>query len=240
MKVLNTGVIDPSWYDIFNVAFATLDPVYIQSLQEDSNWLPGAEKIFNAFSLPLTKLNFILFGESPYPRSASANGYAFWDANVEELWSEQGLSKSVNRATSLRNIIKMLLLARGSLNEDNTSQAAIAKIDKTNLIKKGNDLFNAFLSRGILLLNTSLVLKESSLCTEVNAWLPFIESILQGVAIERSDLTLILFGKVAQLINTLPISQSFNRIYAEHPYNISFIHNPHVLNFFRPLDLLSS
>ncbi len=238
MKALNTSAIDPSWQSIFNVAFASLDAQYVQSLQQDSEWLPGPEKIFNAFSLPLSKARYILFGESPYPRLASANGYAFWDAAVKELWSEQGLSKSVNRATSLRNIIKMLLVARGSIKATDTSQAAITTVDKTTLIKTGTEFFQAFLHHGFLLLNTTLVLKKTPVRAEANAWLPFIEKILQLLTSQHYDITLILFGKIAHLVDALPSAKFFKRIAAEHPYNISFIQNPEILKFFKPFDFL--
>jgi len=54
----------------------------------------------------------------------------------------------------------------------------------------------------------------------------------------RPNTTLILFGRVAETINSLPGAQEFKRFYAEHPYNLSFITNPQVLDFFRPLNLL--
>ena len=59
------------------------------------------------------QVNYVLFGES-LPRRASANGYAFWDAAVKIMVSF-GNSKTVNRATSLLNILKMLLIAEGCL-----------------------------------------------------------------------------------------------------------------------------
>src|SRR5262245_7286900 len=116
-----------------------MDSSYISSLARSSNWLPGPNSIFNAFSLPLDHVNYVLFGESPYPRQESANGYAFWDASVNELWSATGLSKKVNRATSMRNILKMLLIAEGLLDKQQTSQEAIARIDKTHLVQTNQD-----------------------------------------------------------------------------------------------------
>ncbi|HAT31470.1 MAG TPA: uracil-DNA glycosylase, partial [Janthinobacterium sp.] len=66
--------------------------------------------------------------EGPYPRAASATGVCFMDGAVGALWSEAGLSKPVNRATSLRNFMKMLLLADGQLALDATSGAALAPV----------------------------------------------------------------------------------------------------------------
>ena len=126
-----------SWHTIIEKSLAQVDSVYLKSLTEKKNWMPGCDKILNAFSLPLSELKYILFGESPYPRTASANGYAFWDAAVTDLWSTKGLSKPVNRATSLRNFMKMLLIADQKLSIENYTQSEIAHLDKTNMIKNG-------------------------------------------------------------------------------------------------------
>src|SRR5690349_3968920 len=107
--------VHPSWQSCLHSALQSMDKAYLDALASTPDWLPGPDKIFNAFSLPVSKVNYLLFGESPYPRAASANGYAFWDAAVSDLWSPQGLSKKVNRATSLRNFLKMLLVAEGLL-----------------------------------------------------------------------------------------------------------------------------
>ena len=73
------------------------------------------DRLLAAFQRDRAGVRYLLIGESPYPRRASANGIAFYDAAVDSLWSEQGLSKAVNRATSLRNIVKTALLAEGLL-----------------------------------------------------------------------------------------------------------------------------
>src|SRR3990167_11287507 len=111
MSALSFKPVHPSWKACLQRGLAKMSASYLANLQQKENWLPGPNKIFNGFSLPLHSVKYILFGESPYPRFESANGFAFWDASVKELWSISGLSKKVNRATSLRNIIKMLLVA---------------------------------------------------------------------------------------------------------------------------------
>ena len=80
--------------------------------------MPGIDQLFSAFRRDRHNLRYILIGESPYPRAESANGIAFYDAAVNALWSETGLSKPVNRATSMRNIIKTALLAEGLIETD--------------------------------------------------------------------------------------------------------------------------
>lgn len=236
MSVLNMQVVHPSWAPVINTALAAMDQDYLATLQTTTDWLPGAEKIFNAFSLPLDDMRYILFGESPYPRPASANGFAFWDNAVHDLWSNSGLATAVNRATSLRNMIKMLLVAAGGLTSD-TSQAAIAQLDKTHYVRTIDELFANFIAHGFLLLNASLVFSTRSVRKDAKAWLPFMTCLLNLLAKEKPGVTLVLFGQVAKTIDTIaPVT--LTRIHAEHPYNISFIHNPIVLSFFKPLDLL--
>ncbi|KTD11029.1 uracil-DNA glycosylase [Legionella gratiana] len=222
------------WYEILINALETMDQDYLYQLMDDKDWLPGKERLFAAFSLPLIKTQYILLGESPYPRQESANGYAFWDNSVENLWSLNGLSKTVNRATSFRNIIKMLLRARGDLKDD-TSQKSIALLDKSSLVQTAKELFERMMQKGILLLNACLVYSEGRVPYHARKWMPFMQSLFAQLALIKPDIQLILFGKIAKTVapDQLPIG-----LIAEHPYNVSFITNPEVIHFFKPLDLL--
>jgi uracil-DNA glycosylase len=235
----NLNVIDPSWQDCLQKGLSQMDQTYLQHLSGSNHWLPGANLIFKAFSLPLDKVNYVLFGESPYPRSESANGYAFWDASVQSLWSETGFSKPVNRATSLRNFLKMLLVAEGLLIE-NLGQDAISLINKDFLVKTNQDLFSNLLNQGFLLLNATPVLQlgASSPNKDARAWLPFTKHLLTYLLEKRPHLKLILLGRIAHTIDHLVIHPDSDKIYAEHPYNVSFILNKKMINFFNPLHLL--
>jgi uracil-DNA glycosylase len=226
----------PEWKKILSKALQQMDKNYLEQLSQNNEWLPGPEHVFAAFSLPVAHINYVLLGESPYPRAISANGYAFWDNSVASLWSPQGLSKAVNKATSLRNWIKMLLVARGELTSLNTSQSAIAHIDKKNLVDTAENFFMGMMKKGILLLNASLVYSEGQVPYHARYWRPFMQSLLEQLALIKPKVELILLGKIAEIIpqNKLPIG-----LVAEHPYNISFITNKNVLRFFQPLDLLA-
>ncbi len=235
----NVSSIDPSWNECLIRGLAKVSPKYLELLQSAPEWLPGRDKIFNAFSLPLSQVNYILLGESPYPRRESANGYAFWDAAVQELWSPTGLSKKVNRATSLRNILKMLLIAEGQLDRDNATQEEIAKINKSAYVQTNNEFFQNLLTRGFLLLNASPVLQSGPPQKDARAWQPFIHELLDCLLEKQPQVKLILFGRIANMLE--PFLQHHPRLKmlcAEHPYNISFITNEDVINFFRPLHLL--
>jgi len=230
--------VHPSWLPIIKIALADMEADYLQQLTI-TDWLPGKEAIFNAFSQPLTHVRYVLFGESPYPRQASANGYAFYDAAVSTLWTTTGLDKRVNRATSLRNFIKMLLLAEGLLSKDNLSQQAIAAADKQQLIQTNQELFQHLLDQGFLLLNASLVLHARAPIFDAKAWRPFLRHIINDLSKQSSSIKWLLFGRIAHKI--LPILQHVNPdqiIISEHPYNLSFIQQPNILQIFKPLQLL--
>jgi uracil-DNA glycosylase len=239
MRVLMQDIIEsahPEWHEILLAAFNVMAPDYLQQLQEKQDWLPGMRFLLAAFSRPLSSTRYILFGESPYPRAISANGYAFWDSSVGELWSMTGFSKEVNRATSLRNLMKMLLHARGDLNQ-NFSQAEIAQLDKSTYLQTATQLFQSFVNKGFLLLNASLVYSEDKVPYHARQWKPFMHRLLQQLANYNPALQLILFGRIATQI---PETEFFPHLIAEHPYNISFITNPRVVSFFQPLDLLDN
>jgi uracil-DNA glycosylase len=225
----------PQWHKILTKALQLVDKEYLEQLKNSNNWLPGIANLLAAFSIPLNETNYILLGESPYPRPQSANGYAFWDQSVRNLWSESGLSKEVNRATSLRNWIKMLLIARGDLQND-CSQPAIAALDKSAYWQTAEQFFKSLLCKGFLLLNASLVYSEDKVRFHARQWQSFMHSILLQLAEQNPSLQLILFGRIAEQVPEIDL---LSCLIAEHPYNLSFITNPRVLAFFKPLDLLN-
>ena len=235
----NLDAVHASWIPHIEAGLAAMNRDYLTALKSQNNWLPGPQNIFNAFSLPLPAVNIVLLGESPYPRAASANGFAFWDAAVNELWSETGLSKRVNRATSLRNIIKMLLIADNYLSPTQCDQASIAALDKSKLIKTNQELFGNFLKQGVLLLNATPVLQATGKPElDAKAWQPFLQAIFAGLETTHPTATLLLFGRIAQTIDKLLPKDVFKRIVAIHPYNLSFITDLKIIQFFKPLHLL--
>lgn len=244
-QILDRSSVHDEWRQPLELALLTIDQDYLKSLMTDSDWFPGPDKLFAAFQRDLQNCQYILFGESPYPRAASANGIAFYDAAVSDLWSDKGLSKAVNKATSLRNIMKAALLAEGLVLPDSDgkiTQAAIAALNKQHLIQTIDEFFSALQHRGLLLLNATPVLhKQRKPAIEARYWTAFNNRLLQQIQAQKSNLpTLILWGKIAQQINAIPASAQFPEICSEHPYNISFINNPLIQNLFSDLELLHS
>lgn len=224
----------PTWHPRLMYALRAMDSDYLISLKHSNTWLPGMQYILAAFSEPLTSTRYILFGESPYPRSESANGQAFWDAAVGDIWRDTGFSKSVNRATSLRNLMKMLLHARGDLVTD-FSQSAIAALNHARYYQTLDAFFINMMNQGFVLLNASPVYEAKKIPYHAKHWTPFMEALLDSFVGESHKLELIVLGSVAKKI---PGYTRFSGLLAEHPYNISFITNPDVINFFKPMDLL--
>jgi len=226
------------WEEILDKSYRALDIDYQAFLENSSAYFPSKETYFNAFkTLPKAQVNYVLFGQDPYPRKESAMGYAFIDAKVDCIFSEKGLSKEVNRATSLRNFIKMALVARGDLKAEDSSQEAISKIDKNNLISSIEELRMNFEKNGVLLLNTALVFTDKkSSSRHIKAWSPFMQNLLHSL--EENAPKLILFGTHAKELKKRFSLQSFETIELEHPYNYSFISNTAALNVFGNMKLL--
>lgn len=227
-----------SWDIILSEAYASLEADYQRFLEEDEDYFPSKENYFNAFNtLPKDKVKYILFGQDPYPRKESAGGYAFIDTKVQNLFSASGLSKEVNKATSLRNFIKMALVASHRLSTEDTSQEAISKLNRSEMIDSIEELRLNFEKNGVLLLNTALIfIDKKSSSKQVKAWRPFISHLLRGLKEEHPKL--ILFGSHAkELKKHLPL-EHFEAIELEHPYNHTFITNAKALELFAPMKLL--
>jgi uracil-DNA glycosylase len=239
---------DPSWRPILLEglkAVAAADPAYLPALAQDA-YLPTEQRLFAAFALPLGAVRYVLVGEGPYPRAESATGVCFMDGAVDSLWSDTGLSKRVNRATSLRNFMKMLLVADGQLSPDNTGAAALAeaaaRAKHDGSIQTLKQLQQNMFDRGFLLLNASLVFRDHvAPALDARAWLPFLQVVLTTLANRNSAAgapELVLWGKIAEQLKRLPVTGRFSHVVSEHPYNLSFITNATMQELFGPMHLL--
>jgi uracil-DNA glycosylase len=249
-----------SWHEVLVEALTAVhlqSPGYLKTLKPNE-FLPTQGRIFAAFSMPIESVRFVLVGEGPYPRAASATGYCFMDGQVDSLWSEAadgGLSKPVNRATSLRNFLKMLLVADGVLSLENTGAQAMAPVATrarqidSGIIKTMSELQSNLIDCGFLLLNAALVFRpEVSPSRDALAWEPFLQVVLNSLvlhqqshckrSVEAQALTLILWGQIADKLLKIPSVQHLKIVRSEHPYNLSFIGNLHMQALFSPLNLL--
>lgn len=237
----------PSWHPLLRAgldAVARANPAYLPALAQD-DYLPTEQRLFAAFALPLDAVRYVLVGEGPYPRAESATGVCFMDGAVGSLWCESGLSKPVNKATSLRNFMKMLLVADGQLSADATGGAAMAPV-AANAAANGSiqtlaELQDNLTGHGFLLLNASLVFRSTvAPVVDARAWLPFLETVLGGLLNKQAVPTLVLWGKIAEQLRKLPAVDKFPQLISEHPYNLSFIQHAGMQDFFRPMRLLTA
>lgn len=243
-ELVSRSAVHVQWQDILDDALETVDADYQSQLFQSRDWLPGIDNLFSAFRRDRLGVRYVLIGESPYPRQQSANGIAFYDAAVAKLWSDSGLSKSVNRATSLRNIIKTALLAEDYIEADSQgkiSQASIAMLDKSGMIQTMADLFQALENNGFLMLNATPVLypgRKPSL--EARYWQGFLLRLLERLADSlKQTPTLVLWGKIAESIEPLAVANRYQKLVCEHPYNLSFIQNPAMQSLFREIGVLT-
>ena len=231
--------VDSSWQEIIEYAYSGLSSEYRKFLETNKGYFPTYTNFLNAFhTLSLEKTKYILFGQDPYPRVKSASGYAFIDKNVKNLFSEKGFSKEVNKATSLRNFLKMLLLSEGYLESNDLSQNAISKISKDKFIDSIDELRCNFERNGVLLLNTALIFtcKEDTKL-HVKEFRVFMHRLLSRLA--DKNIELILFGAMAKDIKKqLPCALEFKTVETLHPYNIGFIHDLRVWSTFAPMNLM--
>lgn len=242
----------PSWQASLSAgldAVAHANSAYLQQLANE-DFLPENGRLFAAFSQPLDDVRFVLVGEGPFPRAESATGFCFMDGAVNELWSAKGLSKTVNRATSLRNFMKMLLVADGQLSPAKTGGEAVVPIaaqvlaGDSGMIQTREELQHNLLRQGFLLLNATLVYRAHvSPAKESKAWQPFLKIVLQTIVARATQVnqpisTLVLWGKVAEKLAQMPLLDRFPKAVSEHPYNLSFIRNSQMQDLFRPLNLL--
>lgn len=242
----------PSWRPVLQqglTAMAEADPAYLQTLSADI-FLPTQGRLFAAFSQPVDAVRFVLVGEGPYPREASATGVCFMDGAVQSLWSEQGLSKQVNRATSLRNFIKMLLVADGLVQPESTGVEAMAEISVqarsvgSDFIQTLPQLERKLVEQGFLLLNAALVFRAHvHPVKEAKAW-RLLFQVVMAALMEQAEQhkqelpTLVLWGKIALWLEAMEGIAGFPKLISEHPYNLSFIQNQIMQQFFGPMKLL--
>lgn len=240
-----------SWRPVIEAGLQAIDrayPEYLATLAE-GHYLPNGGRVFAAFAQPLDAVRYVLVGEGPYPRPDSATGVCFMDGAVSQLWSEKGLSKPVNRATSLRNFMKMLLVADGQLKPEQTAGDALSDVahkarTSDNVIQTLPELQANLTKHGFLLLNATLVYRaEVPPLREAKAWLPFLQTVLAALADHaakqgKEPPTLVLWGKIAVQLEALPANSRFPKKTSEHPYNLSFIGNATMQRLFGPMHLL--
>jgi uracil-DNA glycosylase len=141
-------------------AIMAATPDYLPQLAQD-DYLPTGQRLFAAFALPLEQVRCAGGGGAlSASRQCHRRLLHGWGGGQPVVGpAGGGLSKPVNKATSLRNFMKMLLVADGQLDLDDTGSEAMARIALRAQEGKGShiltlaELQDKLMEQGFLLLN---------------------------------------------------------------------------------------
>ena len=91
------------------------------------------------------------------------------------------------------------------------------------------------------MLNATPVLHpERKPSLEAKYWHGFLVRLLESLADSLNQtVTLVLWGKIAELIEPLEVADRYHNLVCEHPYNLSFIQNPAMQDLFREIRVLT-
>lgn len=180
--------------------------------------IPRPELIFNVFTyMTPAQVTCVLYGEDPYPRTSSANGVAFWDAEITN-WQDK------TNGNGLKNILKALLVARG-LADYSTPVAECRQIAATHRFPQPAQLFKRWLGQGILLINTAMTYSSpADKKKHFTFWQPFHRTLIAALNQRGESPFYILWGRKAwrwetEIIQT--IDDTSKIIQQGHP---TFIH----------------
>ena len=89
------------------------------------------------------------------------------------------------------------------------------------------------------MLNASLVFRDDvSPAIDAKAWQILMQLVFQALAHQIPKPTLILWGKIADRLSSMPVVSEFDMKISEHPYNLSFIQDVGMQKLFAPFELL--
>ncbi len=184
----------PREWELFLKDFLQLEEFYRKLdafVRQFDSILPEPEKIFNVFhKVPPARVCCVLYGEDPYPRRESANGIAFWDAQITS-WEDRTVGNS------MKNILKALLVTHG-LATYQTPIAHCRQIAREQGLRSPGALFEFWLSKGVLLINAALTFSSPQHKKKhTDFWLPFHQSLIEALNSQGASPFYILWGKKA-------------------------------------------
>ena len=162
---------------------------------EKSQYIPGPEKLFNAFHLcPLYNVRVVIMGQDPYHTPGMANGMAF---SVER--------SNPTIPPSLRNIFKEL------------SRSI------TSFRYPGHGDLTSWARQGVLLLNSCLTVHAGKANDHGKRWMGFIRHVINGIEHTNPKCIFVMWGAEAQnLIKGISQKMYDNGLKTSHPSPLSF------------------
>ena len=190
----------PGWEEIFKDAkneIADVSDILEEDRKNYGKWLPNNVNLFRALTLtPLKKVKVVIFGQDPY-HTVLPNGKP----------QATGMAFSVPRGApippSLKNIYKEM---KQSL-PDFT-------------IPKHGDL-TTWALQGVLLLNSSLTVRESSPGCHKEIWYGFLKKIVRAVLDANPNCVFVAWGKSAQKVAKKFIGERATILEGVHPSGLS-------------------
>ncbi len=153
---------------------------------------PVPQQIFSVFKyMHPEQVRVVLYGEDPYPRISSANGVAFWDAEISS-WQNK------TNGNSLKNMLKALLVQQGLATYE-TPISECRQIAVSQGLVAPPELFRLWLKQGVLLVNTALTFSgKEHKKAHFTFWKPFHLALIKALNNRKESPFYILWGKKAQ------------------------------------------
>ena len=218
-----------SWIDLLREQLQCLDHAFADELEADPAWLPGADRCLAAFAVPRGDVRVVWLGESPYPRTDSATGLSFQDGAVGEIFRDDGrLAVGINRATSLRNVLKAWFVATNRLDVGATSSRHVKNMDRDGIVARLDEVFDRGRQCGWLWLNAGLSFRPARpKAAQIRAWEPLVNFVLRDVSARSARVALM--GRFAERFEPA----SAEPLLSVHPRREEFIENPDVRELLR-------
>ena len=213
-----------SWRDFISEQLQDLDEAFAEELEANPAWLPGADRCLAAFSVPRCEVSVVWQGETPYPRPDSATGLSFQDGEVGEMFREDGrLAVGINRATSLRNVLKAWFVATDRLALGHTSSDDVRRMDRSGLVAQLDDIFQRGRQNGWLWLNAGLSFRPAQArAGQIRKWEGLVNAVLEDVSGRGARVALM--GRFAEKFE----AACDHPLVSVHPRREEFIADPHV------------
>lgn len=224
------------------LTFAPAEPIYPS---RRGTVLAGARAdahVFRAFDdISLNQVRCVLIGQDPYPLLSRATGRAFEQGDIS-AWP----SKSTPVASSLRNLVRMLVAARtGNSAALTMSWASLVEVAASPSLEPPRELFDRLQLQGVMCLNAGLTItryKAGGAPEQKNGhipfWRPVVGQTLRSIAKRQAGHVVFLcLGQYAQklLVRERIASESTaagtwgtraSQVSLPHPVAAGFIRGP--------------
>ena len=217
------------WRDHVAEWLDAVDERFLETLEADV-WWPGVDSCLKAFTGDVCP-RVVWLGESPYEGEGRATGLSFLDGTVGALFCGDALDASINKATSLRNILKAWFRADCRLHEGCTNKEHVQAMRKDGLAQQLNEVFEHGIKYGWLWLNAGLSIGGSlDKSAHVCGWRPFVSRAIASAS--EVNATVVLLGDWAKTYRS-DVAAERPLVEAPHPRNESFVEDASMREFLR-------